>query len=564
MTLGAVLASLSHRLDRIESQLGITQPQAGAPAPTPPPATAAAPQPGTAPPPQRPKLPLPEVRGVTVDASQARSGTGNLLGSIAVVCFVLAGIFLVKLAIDAGLLTPERQIGLATLFGFTLIGGGFLLRSRDEEYASLLPASGVVVLYLAAYGARLIYHLIDLEVAALSAAAVTGLGLWLFTSFRHDFFAIACALGSYLFPLLMTEYRSDYGLLSTYLLMWGFAFSFISVFIETRALPLLAAYLGLGIGAAFGAASGDPSVWRLAVAVQLIQFCFFAAGVTWYSVRNRVPLTSTEVGSYFLVLIFFYATESLLLHKISPELAPWIELGTALALILLYRLARRLLPGEQLHSKWLVTEFGAIVLFHAGYLQLLPAEAKGPLFLALLFIFPIVGATMGGGKLRLERYPVSLLLLLFVLAIEYGKILVGSEPRTTEMTVLFGLACAAGIIWVRERTARASEELGYVMLTFAHLQAVVALYRLSHSSGSFAVSLAWGGYAALVLALASLKKDAVMGRSSVVVLLFAAGKALLYDVSSAAPVVRILCLGLTGALLFLSGFLFRRMSTWKT
>jgi hypothetical protein len=162
---------------------------------------------------------------------------------------------------------------------------------------------------------------------------------------------------------------------------------------------------------------------------------------------------------------------------------------------------------------------------------------------------------------------VALLLLVLVVAIEYGRILVGVQPGDEAIRAAFGLACAAGILWLSFgvlKISRSRDELGYVVLSFGHLQAIVALYRLVHSTGSFAVSLAWGGYAALILALAFSKRDEVLGKSSVVVLTFAAGKALLYDTSSAAPVVRILCLGMTGALLFLGGFLFRRMASWKT
>jgi len=102
-----------------------------------------------------------------------------------------------------------------------------------------------------------------------------------------------------------------------------------------------------------------------------------------------------------------------------------------------------------------------------------------------------------------------------------------------------------------------------VLLFVAHVQGILGLYRIVESLGSLAVSASWAAYAAAVLAFAASRKDAVWARSSLIILGLAAGKALLYDVSNAGPVVRILCLLLTGGLLFAGGWLFRRVSDWE-
>lgn len=51
----------------------------------------------------------------------ASSATANLLPILAVICFGLAGVFIVKLAIESGWLTAERQWGLLALFGMALV-----------------------------------------------------------------------------------------------------------------------------------------------------------------------------------------------------------------------------------------------------------------------------------------------------------------------------------------------------------------------------------------------------------------------------------------------------------
>ena len=57
--------------------------------------------------------------------------------------------------------------------------------------------------------------------------------------------------------------------------------------------------------------------------------------------------------------------------------------------------------------------------------------------------------------------------------------------------------------------------------------------------------------------------EPVPTKSAMLVLGFAAGKALLYDAASAPTTIRILCLLLTGAALYGSGFLIRKISGWK-
>ncbi len=91
------------------------------------------------------------------------SKPGNWLGIIGVLCFVLAAGFIIKLSIETGWLTPARQIGIAVLFGLSLIAVGFRLMKSDRGYASLLPAAGIVVLYLSAFAGHLLYQLVTLE-----------------------------------------------------------------------------------------------------------------------------------------------------------------------------------------------------------------------------------------------------------------------------------------------------------------------------------------------------------------------------------------------------------------
>jgi uncharacterized membrane protein len=130
---------------------------------------------------------------------------GNWLGIMAVICFVLAAGFIVKLSVESGWLTPERQIGLAILLGFSLIVAGFSLLKSDRGYASLLPGAGVIVLYLSFFAAHRYYALISFESAISFTGLVSCVCIWIYTQIRHDAYAITAAAGSYLAPVIFAS-----------------------------------------------------------------------------------------------------------------------------------------------------------------------------------------------------------------------------------------------------------------------------------------------------------------------------------------------------------------------
>ncbi len=77
------------------------------------------------------------------------------------------------------------------------------------------------------------------------------------------------------------------------------------------------------------------------------------------------------------------------------------------------------------------------------------------------------------------------------------------------------------------------------------------------------MSASWLIYAVAVMVLAFARRDEVMAKSALIVLALAAGKALLYDAAAAPTVVRILCLLLTGVVLYGCGLLMRRIGSWS-
>ena len=548
----ARLGTIEKRLARLEAFLNISK-QAAPPPPPPPPAP-----PQSAVPPMPPgaiEIPAPRARYAQ------RERSGNWLGVVGVICFVLAAAFIIKLSIESGWLTPERQIGLAVLFGLALIGGGFALMRSDSEYASLLPGAGIIVLYLTVFAAHRLYSLITFEAAISMASIVSGLCIWLYTQIREDMYPITAAVGSYCAPLIISL-GSESTFSIYYFLLCSLAFSVISIWVQSRTLTLISAYLAIFMTAAIGIGLGQD---KLIAGMLVLHFLIFSAGTYLYTRQNQKPLTEAESGSFLPVLLFFYAMEYMFIDRLRPGLAPWLSLGFAAFLFGLYLAARKKFPEGSLGSQPMVLSFITVVCFHSFYLELLPADARPWLFVAIALVLAVPGVNLAARKSN-SAYRIPALGLLAVLVIEYLS-MVSHLLGGNDMSWLAVSLVSVGSLWVLIdfKGGEMDPQNGYApLLGAAHLLAVLGLYRLTKDAGSLEVSASWLFYAVCVIGYAFSRRDQVMAKSAMFVLGFAAGKALLYDAASAPSVVRIFCLLLTGAALYGSGFLIRRISGWKT
>ncbi|MCM2323708.1 MAG: DUF2339 domain-containing protein [Oligoflexia bacterium] len=503
----------------------------------------------------------------TTDAGKETRSAGNALGAVGVVCFALAGIFIVKLAIEEGWLTPLRQLGLAVIFGLSLVVSGFVLRKRDTSYSGYLPAAGVIVLYAAALAAHAYLGLVPWEGAVLLAGLVSALCFLLQREFKSDLYAVTAAIGAYLVPLLAGA-RTAGALLPLYFVLASMTFGAVAVAARSRVLPLAAAYFAIGCTElwALGARSDEH---LLLAGLQAFQFLIFAGGAAWYSKRNRVPLSAVEAWAYFPALIFFYVVEYRHLQLLLPGLAPWFSMGFAFALLVIQRAAGKELDQDARASRELAVAFSAVVLLHSGYLVLLPANYRGiPLVLLTAALALGAGSRLSTEFIRKSGLGGGLLLIVFGL-FALSEYLNLANRALTHLEALDGIPALLFAMCVVVVAARAGgggffpKRLSEVLLFTAHLQGILGLYRIVEANGSLAVSASWAGYAGMILAFAARKREAVWARSSLIVLGLAAGKALLYDVSNATPGVRILCLLLTGGLLYAGGWLFRRVNEWE-
>lgn len=546
---------LSERLDQIENQMShllkttndtavppVSKPvQSQMAAPTPPPRTV-----------------ISHAYEMPQQTRQTPQDYSKLLGVIAAICFVLAGLFIVKLAIDSGWLTPARQLGMLILFGLTLALSGRFLEKIERDYRVYLSASGVIILYLAAYSSSLYFKLVSPEASVAIAMAVSTLTLWLFHFHRNESFAIIAVVGTFLIPSMLHGHE-DFWMTAGFFLIWSTVFSYCSTFFQSRSLSLMAAYASIGAFTSLHLTVTGSENLIPVVLVQVAQFFIFAGGVVHYSLKNQSRLSEREAISYFPVLVFFYGTTYYFIDKMNPTLAPWISLSFAGFVWAFYILAKNNLKQfESLHSKELVYTFLGVALAHAGYFQILPDDAQAWMLPLLILADYIAKQKELFPKLS-RGFRLIMLLIAGLEFIEISFGLLGGSRKDlfpALMTIVLGL-----VYYLQGYQLMKDSRI--VFLNLIHIFSILTLYRLVYDFGSLAVSGIWAIYAGVILFFGFQRKDKHLARSSLVVVVISALKALIYDASQATSLVRVACLIMTGVVLYGAGFLFQKVQKWE-
>lgn len=487
---------------------------------------------------------------------------GNWLGFVAVLCFVVAAGFIIKLSIDSGWLTPIRQIGLAYVLGAALIIAGFILHNYDKEYASFLPGAGIVIFYLTTFAGNQYYSIFSFELGIAITSLVSIFCIYIYLKIRHDIYFILAVLGAYLSPLIIGYHAAPVFALYYYLLC-SFAFAVISIWLQSRLLILIAAYLAIFSNCLIGF---DLYQDQLIASVLPVHFIIFAIGNYIYSLNHKSPLTSHESWAFFPVLVTFYGVEYYFVERVYPGMAPWLSLLFAVVIVGLYLVALDRFKQSALNSQSMIVAFVTLVIFHSVYLELLPADFK-PWLIAIFLIAASLVPVRWSNKNTMSAFIVPLIAIATIIALEYISLLWDLVHDTINLSASLAALFAFLSLWLvmfRQRVLIFQrDEFGYGMLSAAHLLAITGLYNLTHDISSLLVSASWLLYAICVMGIAYVRKDKIMAKSAIVVLSVAAAKALLFDAASAATIIRILCLLLTGIVLYGAGFLMKKIGGWK-
>ncbi len=486
-----------------------------------------------------------------------RASSAQLLPIVSTICFVMAAIFIVRLAIDSGWLTPVRQWGLLSLLGLALVAGGLLLKKIDSSYRSYLSAGGAIVLFIAAYSSSLYFGIVSQEIALLLGVGVTALCLHQYKEHQNELFAVLTCVGTYVAPILLGSVRADLVYTASFFILWAGLFSMLASYLRTRTLTLLGCYLGIGVFTFLMASVSDPFDLLTVIGVLIAQFMLFCYGVYYYSIKHASPLSHREAVAHLPVLLFFYGATYYFLNKFDATLAPWISLGFVAFIFFIMKSAKKHI--KELNSQEMVACFMGVILFHSGYLVLLPDGMKTwllPVFILAVYI---------SEKKALYQKTSRVLKAFFLLigAIEFAKTCYNLFDHSTWETSLSAAVTVGLGLFYYLQGSRLVKNQTQLFLGLLHLLAVLMLYRIGYDTGSLAVSVLWALYSIAILVVGYVRKDAALAKSSLLVLTITSLKALLYDASHSASGIRILSLLVTGVVLYGSGWLLKKINAWK-
>jgi uncharacterized membrane protein len=137
------------------------------------------------------------------------------------ITLAVAGMLIVKLSIEAGLLSPPVRVIMGSIFGVALIGAAELAlrqdeRVRDDRVRQALAGAGIASLYASILVAANLYHLVGPRTAMLGMAGVTALALGLSLRFGAPSALLGLA-GGLAAPALIGSDEPNVPLLSLYL-----------------------------------------------------------------------------------------------------------------------------------------------------------------------------------------------------------------------------------------------------------------------------------------------------------------------------------------------------------
>jgi uncharacterized membrane protein len=486
---------------------------------------------------------------------QAEASIGNILGWGGAIAFLLAAAYLIRLAIDSGWLTPMRQVALTALLGFALLGAGFLLRRDNRQYAGLLPATGIATLFLAIYGGHLYHHIIGVHEAGVAVIIVCIASLLLCRLFDSELYALFAVAGSYSAPFLLDNPDGSLTDLVVYFSAWGVVFCAFSLWQGRRRIYLLALYLALiGFDVIWQQqGSGD---WMGALIFQAVQFLLFAATTAWFSVRREAPLDSGTAMLHFPPLLLFYFLQYSLLDQHLPHLAPWISVASLAVVAALYGIARasldKPLPGGEL----LLWGYSALVLLHAGYIESVPQEWAPWVAFVLVPVVATISIRKDDGLGA--RWPIWVAVGIIFMA-NYLRIIFDTDvhqvPAQPLLAIAYALQLYIGYGFCRRQAT--FDRIKPLLLCMGHVCAMAAALHLVDEH--IVESAIWGGLAITCMGLSLPLGDKLLRQSSLAIFAATAAKVMLYDLSGASPVARIVGLLVLGITFYFGGMLYQRL-----
>jgi uncharacterized membrane protein len=228
-------------------------------------------------PPRPQPRPTPHVASPDTDTLESWIGRQGF-GWVAVVLLLFATAFFLKYAFENRWIGELGRVSLGIAAGVALCLAGLRYHRKDwHAFSQMLTAGGVVLLYLATFGAFGYYHLLPRGPAGFFLVLLVVETGALAIAYEAPAIAIMAVIGALLNPLLLHTGRDQYRILFPYLLVLDGGVVALALFRHRRGLATLTLLGTQGLFWGWYAEHYHPEKLSPALAVQLGIFALFLA-----------------------------------------------------------------------------------------------------------------------------------------------------------------------------------------------------------------------------------------------------------------------------------------------
>lgn len=269
----------------------------------------------------------PVVESPILTAIKLYFATGNLIVRVgAIVLFFGVG-FLLKFAVDRGLIPIELRLAGVALAAMSIVGLGWRLRERRPAYALSLQGIGVGILFMTVFAAYRIYHLLP---AALAFALLVALAVFsaLLAALQDSrALAVLGMSGGFLAPILASTGQGSHVALFSYYAILNVGIFIVAWFKSWRLLNVLGFLFTFVIGAIWGYNYYQPRFFNSTEPFLILFFVMYVAVSVLAAIRQPVKLKGYVDGTLvFGVPVAAFALQANLVEDYQYGLA-WSALA---------------------------------------------------------------------------------------------------------------------------------------------------------------------------------------------------------------------------------------------
>ncbi|WCM51720.1 DUF2339 domain-containing protein [Pseudomonas sp. WJP1] len=209
---------------------------------------------------ERANPPEPNLVERAINAARAWLLGGNTVLRVGVVLLFLGLAFLLRYATEGMVVPIELRYAGVAAVALGLLGLGWWLRTRNNDYALMLQGAAIAVLYLTVFAAMRLHPLLDPSAAFGLLVAVTVFSAILAITQDALGLAAAAALGGFAAPLLASTGAGSHVALFSYFALLNAGILAIAWFKAWRLLNVIGFTGTFGIGFAWGLRSYTPEL----------------------------------------------------------------------------------------------------------------------------------------------------------------------------------------------------------------------------------------------------------------------------------------------------------------